>query len=87
MKASTLRAKLGLTRAIWARALGVNDRTVNRWEDDNTEPQGLAAEVIRGISLALDDGADPKRVGRLIGMGVGALLHDALTKSVARGRA
>lgn len=76
-----LRERLGLDRSQWARVLGVNHRTVARWEDEADQPSGVAAEVIRGITMALEDGADAERVGRRVSLGLGALLHDALTKT------
>lgn len=70
-----LREKLGLSRGDWARALNVNERTVMRWEDEHTDPGGLALEVMRGIGNALEEGADPLRVGRLVSLGIGALIY------------
>lgn len=78
---ASLRARIGLSRAEWARALNVNERTVARWEDGQ-EPGGVAAEVMRGISSALDEGADPKRVGRLVSLGVGGLLYYRLMQPI-----
>lgn len=73
MKPEQLRKKLGLARSEWARALNVTERTAARWED-GTAPQGLAADVIRGISRALENGADAEHVGRLLRFGIGTLL-------------
>jgi hypothetical protein len=73
-----LREQLSLSRVEWARALNTNERTIERWEN-GSEPSGLAAEVMRGIQNALDEGADPARVGRLVGMGIGALIYYGLT--------
>ena len=74
-----LRARIGLSRAEWAHALGVNERTVMRWENDGAEPSGLAAVVITAITNAIEEGANPARVGRLVGMGIGALIYYGLT--------
>jgi DNA-binding XRE family transcriptional regulator len=83
MKPVALRERLGLARAEWARALGVQLITVKRWEDDDRDPGGLAAEVMRGITAALEDGADPARVGRLVSMGIGSLLcYGIISKAV-----
>jgi DNA-binding XRE family transcriptional regulator len=79
MKSATLRERLGLTRAEWARALNVNERTVVRWEEDETDPGGLASEVMRGIQIAIDQGVDAKEAGRLISLGIGSLLFYGLT--------
>jgi len=76
---SELRDQLGLTRLEWARALGVHERTVARWEDDGVDPGGLANEVMAGVALALAGGLDPKKARLLIGRGIGALVHLGLT--------
>lgn len=74
MSPLALRQALGLDQAAWAAALGITRPTAQRWEDGRTEPVGLAAEVLRGLEAALDAGADPKAVGRLVALGVGALV-------------
>lgn len=79
LSSASLRKKLGLSRADWARALNVNERTVMRWENDGDDPSGLAATVLRAISNALAEGADPAHVGRLVSMGIGALIYYGLT--------
>lgn len=84
MKPGALRKSLGLTRAQLARALGVNERTVTRWEDGSAEPLGLAAEVIAGITDAINDGADPQRVGISLTNGIRRLVCSALTQGSAR---
>jgi ribosome-binding protein aMBF1 (putative translation factor) len=76
----TLRERLGLSSSSWAKALSVSEATVKRWEDGSNEPSGLAEEVMRGISLALDEGADPERTGKLVALGIGALLQYELLK-------
>jgi hypothetical protein len=76
---ASIRKKLGLSRVDWARALNVNERTVMRWEANGDEPGGLAAGVMRGIEDALEEGAEPARVGRLLSVGVGSLVRRALT--------
>lgn len=50
-----LRNTLGLSRAEFARFLGVSEATVVRWESDeaSTEPRGLQAMLIRALSDAL----------------------------------
>ena len=73
-----LRESLGLSPAEWAKALSVNDRTIERWENGSTEPTTLAADVLRGIEQAINEGVDPKRAGRLIALGIGALICYAL---------
>jgi transcriptional regulator with XRE-family HTH domain len=82
VSSQAIREKLGLTRAEWARALGVHERTVMRWENDHTDPGGLAGEVMRGIAGALEEGAPPDRVGRLVSLGIGSLLFYELMREV-----
>ena len=74
MKPQALRKSLGLTRAQLARALGVNERTVTRWEEGTAEPLGLAAEVIAGITDAINEGVDPGRVGLSLTNGIRRLV-------------
>jgi transcriptional regulator with XRE-family HTH domain len=81
---ASLRKKLGLSRVDWARALNVNERTVMRWENEGDAPGGLAAAVLRGIEGALAEGAEPARVGRLVGMGIHALVYRGLTEKEVR---
>jgi hypothetical protein len=78
MTSSQLREHLGLSRASWSRALGVHERTVARWEEEGVDPGGLAAEVMRGIGIALDEGADPQRIGRLVVQGVSEVVFNGL---------
>lgn len=86
MNSATLRERLGLTRAEWARALNVHERTVARWEEYGTDPGGLASEVMRGIHIAIDHGVDAKEVGRLVSLGIGSLLFYGLTNQPAKRR-
>lgn len=79
LKSQVIRSQLGLTRADWARALGVAERTVVRWEDEGADPGGIACEVMRGIANALEAGEDPARMGRRVGMGIGSLVYMGLT--------
>ena len=83
MKSADLRTRLGLSRAEWARALNVGIITVKRWEDEDTDPGGIAAAVMLGISAALEEGADPKRVGRIMSLGIGSLLRTAVLQAAA----
>jgi|GEM_PF-6673711 len=82
IKSATLRERLKLTRSEWARALNVHERTVARWEEDGCDPGGLVAEVMRGVDNALEEGADPVRVARLVGLGIGSLLCYSLLSQV-----
>lgn len=69
-----LRELLGLSTSSWAKALAVSEATVKRWEDGTTVPSGLHEEVMRGISMAVDEGADTVRTGKLVALGIGSLL-------------
>lgn len=75
-----LREHLGFDLRDWARVLGVNVKTIERWEAGETEPVGLAAEVFRGFASALDGGADAGDVHNRITLGLGAFLSHVLTK-------
>lgn len=75
MKPASIRSKLGLSRGQFARALGVNEITIIRWENGTSSPIGLHLEVMGGIEDALEDGADPKHAARmLIGGGVRTMI-------------
>ena len=78
-----IRERLGLTVIQWAKALNVSSPTVTRWEEGSTDPAGLHAEVMLGIQLALDRGADPIRTGQLVALGIGALIHGELLRRAA----
>ncbi len=51
----TLRKNLGLSRAEFARFLGVSEATVVRWESKEavTEPRGLQAVLLKAIGDAM----------------------------------
>jgi len=67
-----LRTSLALSRAEFARFLGVSEATVFRWESDaaTTEPRGLQAVLLRALADALGDHppTDIARVVRSSGM-------------------
>lgn len=69
-----LRAKLGLSRRELARALNICERTVQRWEDDEASPSGLAADVINAIEDAIAGGVSARDVGRMMTQGIRNLL-------------
>ena len=52
---ATLRKSLGLSRAEFARFLGVSEATIVRWESKEavTEPRGLQAVLLKAIADAL----------------------------------
>lgn len=79
LKLNSLRGKLGLTQAQFALALGVRERTVHRWEDGTSKPTGTAADAIGAILDAIEDGGNPRTIGRTITVGVRRLLYQAIT--------
>lgn len=82
MKPRAIRERIGLSRSEWARALNVNERTVARWEDEGADPGGLATEVMRGVSSALEEGCDPKQIGRLLSLGIASVLFYELRRQM-----
>jgi len=48
-----MRDRLGLSRAEFAKLLGVDARTVYRWESGESSPTGPAEAVLLGIDQAL----------------------------------
>lgn len=54
-----LRDTLQLTKPAFARLVGVDFRTVIRWENGDTEPTGAAAAVIEALRICL--AANPTR--------------------------
>jgi transcriptional regulator with XRE-family HTH domain len=63
----TLRKSLRLSRAEFARFLGVSEATVVRWEskDSVTEPKGLQAVLLRAIADAAASHS-PEEIMRLV---------------------
>ena len=51
----SLRQELGLTQEKFAAKLGVTFPTVNRWENNRTQPSPLALEKIEAIAQQLGD--------------------------------
>lgn len=52
---TALRVKLGLTKPSFARLVGCNLRTLNRWEDGEVKPKGTSSAVMRGFIRALEN--------------------------------
>ena len=48
-----LRERLGMSRAEFAAILGVDNRTVSRWEDSSSEPSGTARAVLSAFHEVL----------------------------------
>lgn len=78
-----LREALGLERKEWARILGVAGMTVHRWEN-GTPPTGLASEVMRGITRAIETGMDPHAIRERINLGIGAFIALSLTTKTGK---
>lgn len=58
-KIKAIRHRLNLTQEHFAHLLGVSVTTVNRWENNHSQPSGLARKLIVGIcerrNIAVDD--------------------------------
>jgi hypothetical protein len=81
VKPGPLRRRLGFSCSEWSRILGVHERTVRRWEDEDVDPGGVADAVMRGIGNALDDGAELASVKRqLVDGGVSLLICHSLRR-------
>lgn len=60
-----LRKRLGLDRSAFARLVGVDARTVSRWESEKgPRPKGAAAAVVTGIREQLE--GDPKSAKKVV---------------------
>jgi transcriptional regulator with XRE-family HTH domain len=67
---SSLRERLGMEVVEFAKLLGVDARTVRRWESGDARPTGSAEAVMNGISAGLD--RDPATAEKIISMLAGA---------------
>jgi len=78
-----VREQLGLNKSQWALILNVTYQTIHRWEAENTrsEPTGTARAVLAAIKVALDEGVPVDRVRARLAMGIGTLIHTALTEA------
>lgn len=65
-----LRDRLGMDPASFAKLLGVDARTVRRWESGDARPTGSADAVLCGIEESLDK--DPRTAGKLVKLLAGA---------------
>jgi putative transcriptional regulator len=91
MKAQEIRAlreRLQLTQEVFARILGVSFATVNRWENEKSEPSGDYARVLQTLQqLTTRDSPGPridwKRVGALSAMAAVAGVSPLLTLGAA----
>jgi DNA-binding XRE family transcriptional regulator len=79
---ASLRQQLRLSRAEFARFLGVSEATIVRWEvkDSVSEPKGLQAVLIRAIrdALATESAVEVARVIRGCGLDHRAALRRLL---------
>lgn len=57
-----LREKLGLTQEEFARLLGVNFVTVNRWENDKAVPKGNSKQVLLRIKELVEEAEKGKGI-------------------------
>lgn len=79
MTPKQIRTALELNRSEFARALGVGERTVFRWENNEAEPSGLASQVFSAIENAIRAGANAKEIGNKLRLGLGSLIYYGLT--------
>ena len=79
MTSAEIRERLGLSRSELARALGVAEPTVARWEKKDHAPSGVAAEIFNAIENALGLGVDPKLIARRLKLGIAALIYLGLS--------
>lgn len=59
-----LRQRFGVDVACFAAITGVNERTVHRWEQGKTKPDGAAERVMLALREKLD--GDPENAPRVI---------------------
>ena len=78
MNVAKLRETLGLSVNQLASALNVNTRTIARWEEGSATPTGLADSVLQAISMAINEGADARRIGQRLSLGVGGVIYYGL---------
>jgi len=69
-----LRTGLEISRSDWAHALGVNERTILRWEDERVEPTGLAAQVLLGVGRACAAGVTADIIRGRLRQGLAAIV-------------
>jgi branched-subunit amino acid ABC-type transport system permease component len=67
---TALRERLGVDRPRFARIVGVDTRTVFRWEAGEVQPSGAAGAVLTGLRQKLE--ADPTTAEQVIAFVVGA---------------
>ena len=60
-----MRQRLNLSQADFAKLLGVDVRSVSRWETGNSIPTGAAEEILTGLKEKLD--GDPDSAQQVIG--------------------
>ncbi len=88
---AALRGALGLDRSAFARIVGVDTRSVYRWEMGEVQASGAALAVLRGFAEVMKGSGGPAlraRVERVAGLGCGLALllvelFDDLTRRAA----
>lgn len=82
MDSRELRETLGLSRAVFARFLGVSEATIARWEseDATSEPRGLSAVLLHCMADACRNrpAAEVARIVRSCGIDHRAALKELL---------
>ncbi len=64
-RVQALRERMGLSRSEFAKLLGVDARSVHRWEDpEGPRPKGSAAQILTGIHAQLD--AEPHKAPQVL---------------------
>ena len=79
----TIRLSLSMTQRQFAKALNVNERTVQRWEDGDANPSGAVAEVLEGIRMAIEESrgkAGRRRVKNRVMLGIANTVYRELRR-------
>ena len=61
IEVKALRAKLGMTQADLADAVGVDQATVSNWETGKTTPGGPAIKLMMGLSASNASARSPEK--------------------------
>lgn len=64
-EAAELRAQLDLSQADFGRLVGVDTRTIVRWEAENSNPTGAPASIVTAVREKL--AKDPAHAARVVG--------------------
>ena len=66
-----LRTRLGMDRSNFGKLLGVDGRTVWRWENKKGKPTGAAVSVLNGIQQGLQE--NPSQAGAIAAALIGGV--------------